>query len=181
MPFWHSVRNAYGLAKDVAKKKRGKPLWYFLLIFFGLYKKDDGLPTPTPNSSEEGKRRSSSNSSSAYSILQKWKTFRRKESVVSSVSAQSTEGEGQGKEEALENKPKIVTYPIRRMIRFTNFVATLVACLLPIVAIVVLAKLHTQAKILGFIALFTAVFAVGIMWLTDSSAARTEVFTATAA
>ncbi|CZR53457.1 uncharacterized protein PAC_03335 [Phialocephala subalpina] len=74
-----------------------------------------------------------------------------------------------------------ITYSLQRMIRFTNFVATIVACLLPIIAIVVLAKLHTQAKILGFIALFTAVFAVGIMWLTGSSTSRTEIFTATAA
>jgi len=67
------------------------------------------------------------------------------------------------------------------MIRFTNHVATVIACLFPIIGIVVLSKIHTQAKILGFIALFTAVFAIGLMILTDSKTSRTDIFTATAA
>jgi hypothetical protein len=74
----------------------------------------------------------------------------------------------------------LATYSSKSMIRFTNRVATIVACLFPIIGIVVLSRLHTQAKILGFIALFTATFAMGIMALT-SSTSRTEIFTVTAA
>jgi hypothetical protein len=70
---------------------------------------------------------------------------------------------------------------MKGLIRFTNYVATIIACLLPIVGIVVLSKLHTRSKILGFIALFTAIFAIVIMLSTDATTKRTEIFTATAA
>lgn len=73
------------------------------------------------------------------------------------------------------------TYAMSRMLRFTSLVATLIACLLPIVGITVLSKIHTQPKILGFMALFTALFAIGLMWVTPPGTSRTEIFTATAA
>lgn len=80
-----------------------------------------------------------------------------------------------------EPGPTLVTYSMSAMLRFTSLVATLVACLLPIVAITVLSKMHTNAMILGFIALFTALFALGLMGLTPPGTSRTEIFTATAA
>jgi hypothetical protein len=67
------------------------------------------------------------------------------------------------------------------MLRFTSFVATIIACLLPTVAIAVLAQLNTTAELLGIIAVFTAVFAAGLMLLVDSGTSRVEIFTATAA
>jgi hypothetical protein len=67
------------------------------------------------------------------------------------------------------------------MLRFTSFIATIVACLLPTVAIAVLAQLHTTAQMLGIIAVFTAVFAGGLMMLVGSGTSRVEIFTATAA
>ncbi len=73
------------------------------------------------------------------------------------------------------------TYRESRMLRFTSAVATIIACLLPTVAISVLAKLHTTAELLGIIAVFTAVFAAGLMLLVDSGTSRVEIFTATAA
>jgi hypothetical protein len=78
-------------------------------------------------------------------------------------------------------KPTLDTYSMSGMLRFTSFVATVVACLLPTVAISVLSTVHTTAKLLGYIALFTAIFAMGLMGLTDSGTSRTEIFTATAA
>jgi hypothetical protein len=73
------------------------------------------------------------------------------------------------------------TYSEDRMLRFTSAVATVIACLLPTVAIAVLAKLHTTADLLGVIAVFTAIFAMGLMLLTDAGTSRVEIFTATAA
>ena len=73
------------------------------------------------------------------------------------------------------------TSSINHMIRFTNYMATVITCLLPIAGIVVLSRVRTWAKVLGFIALFTAISAVGIMILTDSGTSRTEIFAATAA
>jgi hypothetical protein len=75
----------------------------------------------------------------------------------------------------------LVTYRIRRIRTFTTFITTIVACLLPTAAIAILATMHSTAKVLGFIGLFTALFAAGLMCLTDSSTSRTEIFTATAA
>jgi hypothetical protein len=80
-----------------------------------------------------------------------------------------------------EPGPTLVTYSMNVMLRFTSLVATLVACLFPIVAITVLSKIHTNTKILGYIALFTALFALGLMSLTPPGTSRTEIFTATAA
>lgn len=78
-------------------------------------------------------------------------------------------------------QPTLDTYSMNSMLRFTSFVATVVACLLPTVAISVLSTVHTTAMLLGFIALFTAIFAMGLMSLTDPGTSRTEIFTATAA
>jgi len=66
------------------------------------------------------------------------------------------------------------------MTLFTSSVATLVACVLPIAAITVLSKLQSNSKTLGIMALFTVVFAGGLMYLAGG-ASRVEIFTATAA
>ena len=77
--------------------------------------------------------------------------------------------------------PDFSTSNLRGIIRVTNFMGIIIACLLPIVGIVVLSRLHTQDQVLGYIALFTAIFAIGIMVLTDSRTSRTDIFTAAAA
>ncbi|KUJ13040.1 uncharacterized protein LY89DRAFT_199624 [Mollisia scopiformis] len=83
--------------------------------------------------------------------------------------------------DASESKPTLQVYQMSRMRRFTTFFSTVVACLLPTVAIAVLSTIHSQAKLIGYIALFTAIFAMGLMGLTGSGTPRTEIFTATAA
>jgi hypothetical protein len=72
------------------------------------------------------------------------------------------------------------TFSESRMTLFTSSVATLVACVLPIAAITVLSNLHSNAKTLGIMAVFTVVFAGGLMYLAGG-ASRVEIFTATAA
>jgi hypothetical protein len=57
---------------------------------------------------------------------------------------------------------------------------TIVACLLPVIAIVVLSKVHSMGMILGLIAIFNSVFAFGLV-LISSGSSRVEIFTATAA
>jgi hypothetical protein len=64
--------------------------------------------------------------------------------------------------------------------RIASIITTVVACLLPVVAITILARVHSMGLILGLIAIFTAVFAVGLVLLSSSSS-RVEIFTATAA
>lgn len=84
-------------------------------------------------------------------------------------------------EESAKEQNTLNKYSEDRILRFTSAVATVIACLLPTVAIAVLAKLHSTANVLGGIASFTAVFAIGLMFLTDAGTTRVEIFTATAA
>ncbi|GAB1316088.1 hypothetical protein MFIFM68171_06298 [Madurella fahalii] len=72
-------------------------------------------------------------------------------------------------------------YSKSKIIRFTSFVTTVVACLLPTVAIVVLSTAETRGQIFAYISGFTAMFSMGLMWLTDAATKRVQVFTATAA
>jgi hypothetical protein len=95
---------------------------------------------------------------------------------VSDASQDSNKSEG-----TMEEKSNIVTYRVKRLVAFTTFVTTIVASLLPILAIVVLSGIHKQRMILGFIALFTGLFTMGLMILTPSGTSRTEIFTASAA
>jgi hypothetical protein len=82
---------------------------------------------------------------------------------------------------APESWPTLNSYSEDRMLRFTSGVATVIACLLPTVAIAILSKMQRMPEILGFIALFTTIFAIGLMLLTDAGTSRVEIFTATAA
>ncbi|ESZ93177.1 hypothetical protein SBOR_6456 [Sclerotinia borealis F-4128] len=80
-----------------------------------------------------------------------------------------------------KNGTGLTVYSEARMLRFTSAVATIIACLLPTVAIAVLSSLQSTGELLGVIAAFTAIFAMGLMFLTDAGTSRVEIFTATAA
>ena len=60
-------------------------------------------------------------------------------------------------------------------------VATLVACILPTIAIGILATAEGMTHKLLYIGGFTLLFALGLMALTDCSTSRLNIFTATAA
>ena len=78
-------------------------------------------------------------------------------------------------------KKGIAVYSERTMLKFTSSVATVVACILPTLAIGVLATAHGTMHALLYIGGFTALFAIGLMFLTNAETTRVEVFTATAA
>ncbi|PVH69929.1 hypothetical protein DL98DRAFT_369384, partial [Cadophora sp. DSE1049] len=77
-------------------------------------------------------------------------------------------------------KKSLTAYSGNWILRVTSIMTTAVACLLPTVAITVLAKVHSMGLILGLIALFTALFAIGLALLSSSSS-RVDIFTASAA
>jgi len=66
-------------------------------------------------------------------------------------------------------------------VQFTSGVATVVACLLPTLAIGVLTTAQGNIQKLLYIGGFTALFAIGLMLLTDVGTSKVQVFTATAA
>ncbi|RYP55897.1 hypothetical protein DL771_012273 [Monosporascus sp. 5C6A] len=71
-------------------------------------------------------------------------------------------------------------YSEKSMLRFTSCVATVIACLLPVAGICILTTAETTGQRLGYIAGFTALFALTLMWLTDAKS-RVHIFTATSA
>jgi len=73
------------------------------------------------------------------------------------------------------------TYSEKRILKFTSSVATVIACLLPTLSIAILSKVHETEHLIIYIAGFTAIFAVGLMFLTNAATSRVEIFTATAA
>lgn len=79
------------------------------------------------------------------------------------------------------NRTGLTVYSEARILQFTSAVATAIACLLPTLAIAVLSNLQSTRELLGVIAAFTATFAIGLMFLTDASTSRVEIFTATVA
>jgi hypothetical protein len=85
------------------------------------------------------------------------------------------------KENQAKSVPTIQTYSENNIRRFTSHVATIIACLLPIVAIGVLSTMHRTPEIIGFITLFVGIFAIGLMCVADADTKRTDIFTATAA
>jgi hypothetical protein len=139
----------------------GLPFWDLVCVNWDNYRNPRGV-LPSPNSVSQRKRRS----------ITKWLSdLRRKVSATSQVSeARDQEG--------------IISYRVKRLIAFAHLVTTfvgIVASLLPIVAIIVLSKLQKKQLVLGFIALFTGLFTLGLMAFTPWGKSRIEIFTATAA
>lgn len=66
-------------------------------------------------------------------------------------------------------------------LRLTSFFSTIVACLLPVIAISVLSQVHGTRNLLLCLAGFSLVFALGLIAMTQGTSKRTEVFAATAA
>ena len=71
-------------------------------------------------------------------------------------------------------------YSDNALLRFTSAVATVVSCVLPTVAIGVLTTARGTVETLLYIGGFTALFAIGLMCLTNETS-RVQIFTATAA
>ncbi|TGO44444.1 hypothetical protein BCON_0517g00020 [Botryotinia convoluta] len=124
---------------------------------------ENGLPTTENKSHSFLEKRESSRSSRFW--------FYRRKSIFSTA-----EGDQKSKD-----RTGLTIYSEARMLRFTSAVATVIACLLPTVAIAVLSSLDSTKELLGVIAAFTAIFAMGLMFLTEASTSRVEIFTATAA
>jgi VIT1/CCC1 family predicted Fe2+/Mn2+ transporter len=66
-------------------------------------------------------------------------------------------------------------------LRLTSFFSTIIACLLPVIAISVLSQVHGTRNLLLCLAGFSLVFALGLIAMTQGTSKRTEVFAATAA
>ncbi|KUJ08852.1 uncharacterized protein LY89DRAFT_741686 [Mollisia scopiformis] len=90
----------------------------------------------------------------------------------------ASRGETEPKDE--KNLAGVTAYSKSWIFRVTSILTTIVACLLPVIAIVVLSRVHSMGMILGLIALFNSIFAFGLVLISTGSS-RVDIFTATAA
>jgi hypothetical protein len=81
----------------------------------------------------------------------------------------------------VERQPTLATWSEKGMLKFTASVSIVVACLLPIVAIAVLSYVKGLRNLLLCLAGFAVIFAVGLIFLTNGTISRVDIFTATAA
>ncbi|KAF2634167.1 hypothetical protein P280DRAFT_464076 [Massarina eburnea CBS 473.64] len=87
----------------------------------------------------------------------------------------------EAKKEATKKQETLVKWSKSGALKVTSTISTLVACLMPVVAISVLSQLHGLTNLLLCLAGFALLFALGIIFLTQGTSKRTEVFAATAA
>lgn len=81
----------------------------------------------------------------------------------------------------VKREDTIKTWSEKGALRFTSGISTVVACLLPVVAITVLSQVHGTRNLLLCIAGFAVIFAIGLIFLTNGTSSRVDIFTATAA
>ncbi|ORY09025.1 hypothetical protein BCR34DRAFT_603173 [Clohesyomyces aquaticus] len=82
---------------------------------------------------------------------------------------------------AVKKEETIVSWSEKGALRVTSGISTVVACLLPVIAISVLSQLHGIRNLLFCLAGFAVIFALGLIFLTQGTSSRTEIFAATAA
>jgi hypothetical protein len=117
----------------------------------------------------------------AYDFVPFWESLRKQFGRQPQKKVADVEKSQTASQQTIEIGKTLNVYSESKMLRFTSGVATVLACLLPTVAISVLASMSSTKDLLGTIAAFTAIFAIGLMFLTDASTSRVEIFTATAA
>lgn len=103
-------------------------------------------------------------------------TTEKRGSIASSTGTPGSDGSNVPDVE----EKNLTSYSASWILRVTSILTTIVACLLPVIAIVILSRVHTMGMILGLIALFNTVFAFGLV-LISSTSSRVDIFTATAA
>jgi hypothetical protein len=159
-----------GLARWVYNE--GLPFWDVVCFKWDhFWNPVKGLPQPSPGSPP---RRCSS--ALGATLVQWLSDLRRKMSNANQESEKSKDAVG---EESIT-----ITYRKMRLMVFAYFITTVFGIafsLLPVIAIMVLSSMHKLQSILGFIALFTGLFTVGLTLLTPWGQSRIEIFAATAA
>lgn len=80
-----------------------------------------------------------------------------------------------------QKEQTLVSWSENSALRLTSGISTVVACLLPVIAISVLSQLQGLKALLVCLAGFSLVFAIGLIALTQGTSKRTEIFGATAA
>jgi hypothetical protein len=111
------------------------------------------------------------------SCQRKLPMFRQDTKKRDSIATTAETSKSEGSDFSLDED---INYPERWNLEYVTSILTLLAaCLLPVIAIIVLSRVHTMGMILGLIALFNTVFATGLILVSPGSS-RIEIFSATA-
>ncbi|KAF1949128.1 hypothetical protein CC80DRAFT_497714 [Byssothecium circinans] len=160
----------------------------------GAEKKDLDLVTPTPRSKVDGF--TSWVLWYLFPFLDDWHTYRERRKIEkqrsSGIQSEAEKGTSptanketvKDPSEWDDQLPKFETTTTlsgRSALRITSNISTVVACLLPVVAIAVLAHVKGIRNLLLCVAGFAVLFAGGLMFLTNGMSSRVEIFMATAA
>lgn len=165
-----------------------KPIWS--LIWFQPAPSDDlDLVSPLPPRKIDGfSRWVASRFIPFYANYQKYKQKRRDKSNPNASDKGKSQDDTYVAIQPPRPKPRtefhketLATYSERSILRFTSAVSTTVACLLPTIAITVLSQVHGTKNLLLSLAEFAIIFAVGLIYLTNGTVSRLDIFTATAA
>lgn len=81
----------------------------------------------------------------------------------------------------VEKEETLESWGDKTALRVTSAISTVVACLLPVIAISILSQLHGLRNLLICLAGFAIIFALALIFLTQGTSSRTEIFAATAA
>ncbi|EPE35222.1 hypothetical protein GLAREA_10919 [Glarea lozoyensis ATCC 20868] len=107
------------------------------------------------------------------------KTKSSDDAEKASIKSGSSKTKVKLKTQAELEEETLTSYSENNILRVTSSISTIVACLLPTIAITVLSQLHETRDLLLCLAGFATVFAVGLIFL--GTATRVEIFGATAA
>lgn len=97
------------------------------------------------------------------------------------MTASNTTSRNQNAKKDVKKEETLVSWSESGSLRFTSGLSTVIACLLPVVAISVLSQLHGIRELLLCLAGFSVVFALGMIFCTQGTSKRAEIFAATAA
>ncbi|KAJ4986323.1 hypothetical protein SVAN01_08140 [Stagonosporopsis vannaccii] len=192
-----NIHDRYGLDRtwgDLGQKELSKSLWpHFLEVFWALIlakappPSDASLVVTQPNAKVDGLTKWIGYHLVPlwWEIKDAWVTQQAKSSTSDVEKTQNgSHSIGGIKSNAT---PTAKTYDTLESIsehtalRFTSGLTTVVACLVPVVAIAVLTQVSSTRDLLLCITGFAVIFAIVLMFVTQGSSSRTEIFAATAA
>lgn len=95
--------------------------------------------------------------------------------------SESSEEEEEKEQVSHEDADTLDSWTENGPLKITNGMSTILACLLPVIAISVLSQIHGMGKLLSCLAGFAVAFTIILMVFTQGTSTRTEIFAATAA
>lgn len=181
---WGSLRR-----RDASKSLRAQCLQVFVALVWPkeIPTSDDDLVVTMPNTKIDGLTKWV-----AYHLMPLWWEVtdawnQKRKGNAGTADAEKTQDTSQTAAESATTQRKSKAFGTLESIsehaalRFTSALTTVIACLMPVVAIAVLNQVSGTRDLLLCITGFAVMFAVLLIFLTQGTSSRTDIFAATAA